>query len=433
MNKRIAMISMHTCPLAYEEGKETGGMNIYVMSLAQELVKQGYTIDIYTRLQSLKHKKIVSVTKQLRIIHIAAGPRHIAKKKLIHFVDEFAKNVALFIQENKLSYDLFHAHYYLSGLAALKLQQSYDTPLPLVINFHTLAIMKNLVARSELEQEDEHRVKAEIMLSRKADLLIAPSVADKEYLQYLYGAPEEKIAVINPGVDTDIFYPLPQKIAREHIKADINHKIILFVGRIEPLKGIDTLLYSLKILLEKEHSNICLFIVGGDISQKEKQWSQELQKLNELRQLLGITTEVNFVGQKSQHELAYYYNAADVVVMPSHYESFGMAALEAIACGTHVITTNVAGIATLIDKPHQKFITTANNPLLLAEQINKLLAHTDNHGAMQQQLTQGIKNFTWENVAKKVAAAYERLMLNCHCEEPQRPQSRLTRRGNLPK
>lgn len=407
---KIAMISMHTCPMAYEEGKETGGMNVYVMQLAKELVNKGHVVDIYTRLQSRRHRKIVQVNKNLRVVHVEAGPSQTPKKKLINFVSEFSKNVYTFILNEKLTYDVIHAHYYLSGLGAIELRDKYNLALPVVVNFHTLALMKNLVARSDLEREETNRINAELMLSQKADLLVASSESDKEYLTYLYGVDKNRVQLIYPGVDTKIFHPLSQKEAREKIDAAHDHKIVLFVGRIEPLKGIDALLYALKIILEKDKNKVCLFIVGGDVSQKVSQWSKELRKLNELKHILSLTTEVNFVGQKPQNLLPYYYNAADVVVMPSHYESFGMAALEAIACGTPVITTNVSGIATLIDKHYQKFVATANNPLLLAEQIENLLAHANL--PEKKQLTESIHNFTWENMARRIEKIYEDVISN---------------------
>ena len=399
---------MHTCPLAYEEGKETGGMNVYVMQLSQALSKVGYTIDIYTRLQSKKLPRIVVINNHLRVIHIEDGPEHTPKKQLIDHVSTFAKNVTAYMEKEKLSYNLIHAHYYLSALAGIEIKKQHN--MPLLVNFHTLAIMKNLVARSELEREETRRIEAEIYVSQEADHIIAPSETDKEYLFYLYNIAKEKITVIHPGVDTTLFRPLEKDTARAYIHAEKDHKIILFVGRIEPLKGIDSLLYAVKILLKKHaQANICLLIVGGDITQKPKEWSKELQKLEELRRVLNITSAVTFVGQKSQTELPYYYNASDVVVMPSHYESFGMSALEAIACGTPVITTNVTGIATLIDKQYRKFVVPANSPLLLASQIETTL-FDNNQEEVRRQLVEHMQNFQWNTVVKKMTAVYTKLI-----------------------
>ncbi len=408
MNKRIAMISMHTCPLAFEEGKETGGMNVSVMELSRALVKMGHIVDVYTRIQSDKSEKIVKVMENFRVIHVAAGPTHTTKKDLINYVSEFAKNIAEFMQTNQISYDLFHSHYYLSGLTALTLKKQYGIHIPHIATFYTLAMMKNLVARTELEREETARITAEKEIALSADLLLAPCTVEKDYLHYLYNAPLDHIAIVSPGVNTSIFRPIDKKIARNHIHADMNHKIILFVGRIEPLKGIDTLLYAVKILKVKNpHQQICLCIVGGEKEQSAgwRTKPKELEKLKDLQKILNIETSVTFIPQQSQTELPYYYNAADVVVMPSHYESFGMTALEAIACGTPVITTNVTGIATLIDGNYKKLIVPASNPLALASQIEKVLQQEENQN-IQHQLTESIHNFTWDVVAKKIASCY---------------------------
>ncbi|MBI2430814.1 MAG: glycosyltransferase [Candidatus Levybacteria bacterium] len=412
MQKRIAIFSVHTCPLAFQEGKETGGMNVYVMALSKELAKRGFIIDIFTRSQSKVHPKIVAVNKNLRVIHLVAGPeKPIPKKQVIAYVDEFVESFLSFTHKETVSYNLFHAHYYLSGMVCQKLQQKEFADTPFIINFHTLALMKNLVARDELEREEKERIDAEITLVKEANHIVASSQTDAQYLQYLYNCPKEKIIVVYPGVDTTLFQPMDKVKAKKHIGASPDHKLVLFVGRIEPLKGIDMLLYALKILL-KQNPNIkvCLWIIGGDISQKKHLWSKELQRLEKLRNLLNMETVVYFVGKKHQHKLPYYYNAAEVVVMPSHYESFGMSALEAMSCGTPVITTNVSGITSLFDKQYQRLITSVNNPLLLASQIAFLLTNTNEYEKISKLVHKRVETLSWKNVAKQVTTAYKKLL-----------------------
>ncbi len=410
--KRIAMLSMHTCPLAFEEGKETGGMNVYVMELSKELAKKGYYVDIFTRSQSQTQPKIVVINPFLRVIHLVAGPeKSVPKKEVIEYVDEFVESFLLFTKRENTSYDLLHAHYYLSGMVCQQLKQNGFSNTPFVMTFHTLALMKNLVARDELEREEKERINAEIVLVKEADHIIASSETDAQYLQYLYNCPKEKITIVYPGVDTNLFLPIDKVKAKKHVGADVHHKLILFVGRIEPLKGIDMLLYALKILLSQHTTiKVCLWIIGGDVSQKKSHWSKELQRLEKLRQLLNMETTVYFVGQKPQHELPYYYNASELVVMPSHYESFGMAAIEAMSCGVPVITTNVAGVTTLFDKRHQQLITSVNNPLLLASQILSLLTNQEEHKKVSEQVRKRVQDLTWENVAKKVSRVYKYLV-----------------------
>ncbi|HYD35801.1 MAG TPA: glycosyltransferase [Vitreimonas sp.] len=407
----IAMLSFHTCPLAAEEGKETGGMNVYVLELSTQLAKLGHTIDVFTRSQDLDNPKIVQVHDHLRVIHIPAGPEQpVPKKELRQYLPEFVKNVHGFIAKEKLNYDVLHSHYYLSGLAGIEINQHLSQPLPHLLTFHTLALMKNLVARTESEAENSDRIQAEFELVKTVDMIIAPSETEREYLHYLYKAEAQKITIIPPGVDTSLFKPMPKEAAKIHISADPNHKVILFVGRIEPLKGIDALLYALKIFkVRNPDSSACLWIVGGDVSQTKTSWSSELKKLEQLRRTLDLETSVHFVGQKHQHELPYYYNAADVVVMPSHYESFGMAALEALACGVPVITTNVTGISNILDDEHTALISTVNNPLLLASQMEAVLNCDDCDDLESNTLRQRVKGLDWKLVAQEITKRYHEL------------------------
>ncbi|RJR14859.1 glycosyltransferase [Candidatus Microgenomates bacterium] len=407
--KKILMISYHTCPLANEEGKETGGMNIYVHELGKHLGQLGFIVDAITRSQDKNNQQIVPVSKNFRVIHLKAGPEKVInKKKLPDYIPEFISAFRQFSQEQQLNYDLLHGHYYQSGLVGLKLNKSKK---PLVITFHTLALMKNLVARSPSEMDRPERIMAEFTIAQKADRLIAASENEKQYLHYLYNAKREKISEIAPGINIELFKPIDKRTAKQHINAKKDEKIILFVGRIEPLKGIDALLYALKIIrTDWQNCPIKLLIVGGDVSQHIAKWSPQLQQLQQLTQTLNIEPAVEFVGQKPQHELPFYYNAAELVVMPSHYESFGMTAAESMACGTPVIMSNVTGISNLIDDVRKKQITTVNNPLLLARQIKTLLTEKDTYAQVRAHGLEQAQELTWASTAQRFANLYEQLL-----------------------
>jgi len=411
--RRVSMISFHTCPLASQEGKETGGMNVYVLELSKQLSRMGIAVDAFTRSQDDQQPYIVQVNPLFRVIHIPAGPESpVPKKQLIEYLPEFVANVEKFIAEQRVEYDVMHCHYYLSGLIGVNLNRCREArgekPLPLLMTFHTLALMKNLVARDELEREEKERIDAEFDLVQRADKIIAPSESDAKYLRFLYQARDGKVEVIPPGVDVENFKPMERAIAKAHLGIDPQDHIILFCGRIEPLKGIDMLLYAMKILIEKNPSlRVCLWIIGGDVSQQPEQWSKELQKLEKLRHILNLTPVVHFAGQQLQENLPYYYNAADVVVMPSHYESFGMAAAEAMACGVPVITTNVAGISSLIDDIHGLLLTSVNNPLLLASQMEALLTNPQKREQISQNVYQKVQDLNWKNIADRVVSVYE--------------------------
>lgn len=405
------MISYHTCPLASEEGKETGGMNVYVYELSSALWRLGFEVDVVTRSQDARVEKVVQVEKGFRVIHLVAGPElPIHRKKVIDFVPEFIESLNAFIKKEHLHYDIIHAHYYLSGLIALGIRNYGDRATPFVITFHTLALMKNLVARASGEEESRARIDAEFTLMKAADVIITPSASDKQYLMYLYEATEEKIVEIAPGVNMNLFRPMNKEQAKSHLNISTAQKTLLFVGRIEPLKGIDMLLYAVKILKAQLPSlPLTLLIVGGDISQHITTWSPQLRQLNTLRHVLHIEEEVQFIGQRPQKELPYFYNAADIVVIPSHYESFGMVVAEAMACGTPVITTNVAGISDLIDQRRSTLITAVNNPLLLASQIRQLLTNDVMYKEVERNSIASTKDLSWSVVAKHVAQVYSRV------------------------
>lgn len=412
MNKRILAISYHTCPLAFEEGKETGGMNVYVYELYKSLGKLGFEIDVYTRCQDKENTDIVEVSENFRVIHLKAGPHSpVEKKKLTDFIPEFVDSFKRFQKSHDLNYDLIHAHYYQSGLIAREIQKTVIAKIPLVMTFHTLALLKNLVARTAAEMDGEFRIETEFELMKDSDAIITPSLSDKEYLQYLYEVSENKIFQIPPGINTRFFKPINKTTAKKYLGLEDKEKIILFVGRIEPLKGIDLLLYALKILVAQASGlAVQLLIVGGDVSQHIKKWSPQLKQLEKLRHTLNISSKVDFVGQQPQRQLPYFYNAAEVVVMPSHYESFGMAAAESMACGTPVITTNVTGISGLIEGPSSTLITSANNPLLLASQIKRLLGNEKLYQEMRKSSLENTRDLSWDLIAKRISDVYIKLI-----------------------
>jgi len=405
----LAVFSLHACPLASQEGKETGGLNVYVLETAKELAKLEYRIDMFTRSQDARQPYVVNVSPNVRVIHLVAGPeKPIPKRENLPLIDIFVKAFFDFAKKENLSYDLLHGHYYFSGLAGLKVRKKLE--IPLIMTFHTLALMKNLVGRTTDEKEEEYRINAELELVQKADCLIATSDSDRAYLKYLYNTPEEKISVATPGVDTKLFSEIPQLEAKKEIGARAEHKIILAVGRIEPLKGFDSLLFALKILLVRNpqlKNQLCLWIVGGDTSEPPALWSKELKHLETLRRQLGITTSVKFVGREPQKRLPYYYSAASVVVMPSHYESFGLVALEAMACGRPVIASNVTGVSSLIGTKRGKLITSVNNPLLLADQIEDLITNRGKFTQVKEKLKKEAEKHTWTKTARKMDRVYK--------------------------
>lgn len=393
------MISYHTCPLSDEKDADIGGLNTYVLQLSKQLAKRGHKIDIYTRCVDKNRCKVVKVQKNLRVIHLPSGPKKkLPKKELIKYLPEFTSQIQRHVRGQNLTYDLVSCHYFLSGLAGLQAKTLFNVPL--FVTFHTLALMKNLVARDESEQEDLFRIEAEVTLTQKADKVLATSDADAEYIKTLYDCPKEKIFVLSPGIDHKIFKPIDKDEAKKQIGANLIHKLILSVGRIQPLKGIDVLLYSLKILKNQNPDlKTCLWIVGEEKAEEGR--PDEVAKLKQITKLLSISEDVNFVKKQKHNRLPLFYNAAEVVIMPSQYESFGITALEAMACGVPVITTDTTGISDIYDRKHRLLITSAGNPNLLAEKINSLLSHNTDYQALNIEVLENVKDLSWENAAKK--------------------------------
>lgn len=393
MTKRIAIISVHECPLASSEGKERGGINVYTFELSKALSRLGWQVDAFTRIQDEINPRIVHVNDRFRVVHLPNGPHiPLSKKEIVRFLPEFTSAFTEYAHQ----YDLIHAHYYLSGLVATHFN------LPTVMTFHTLGLMKQLISRSKNAENPEERISTERALCKRADRIITASESGKKYLARLYDCPNKKIISITPGVDTSIFRPIERQYAKKHIGAHPNHRIILAVGRIDPVKGFDILLYALKMLAGK---HVCLWIVGGDVDEKRRTWNAEQTKLEALRKILGLETAVKFISAQPQEKLPAYYNAADVLVMPSHYESFGMVALEAIACGTPVIATDVTGISPLLKDTAGGHIISANNPIALAHALAHVLEQPH-----KRQKSIDMSLFTWDAVAKKIDAVYNDLL-----------------------
>ncbi len=411
--RRIAMLSVHTCPLATLGGKKTGGMNVYVRDFSRELGRQGLLVDVFTRSQDdcqprIKH----DLGHGGRVIHVPAGPeRPIPVADIEGHLDEFVANTLDFAAQQGIQYDLIHSHYWLSGLVATRLRQSWGRHIPLVQMFHTLGHMKNRIAYSEAERASPARIAGEtFIIHQVADVIIAATPAEEAQLFWLYDADKSRIRVIPPGIDLRRFRPVPRSLARARVGVPDHHRLIIFAGRIEPLKGIDTLLKAIALL--QHHypwvvESVCVAIIGGD------PWAEtpdaEMARLQEVRAELDIGDRVTFLGAKDQDDLPDYYAAADMVVMPSHYESFGLVALEAMAMGTPVIASEVGGLAFLVRDGETGCHVPSRDPEALAERVLLLLQDEPlrrRYGLQAQAVAQ---QYDWDIIVERMLALYESL------------------------
>jgi len=276
--------------------------------------------------------------------------------------------------------------------------------------FHTLGEMKNRIARSDAEREGEYRIHGEKQVLRRVDRVIAATIAEVTQLRFLYKAPSNKIVVIPPGVDVSHFYPIPPDEAKMYVGLKPEDRMILFVGRIEPLKGVDTLIQAMSCLQWKEERPVHLAIIGGDPSASPQEMSAEMARLQKLCDDLSVGQTVVFLGKRDQDKLPYYYSAAELLVMPSHYESFGMVALEAMASGTPVIASEVGGLAYLVRDGETGFTIPDQEPEMLCEKMSWLLNDHDLHDRMSQRAVEYAQDYAWEKIANQIVDVYKRLI-----------------------
>ncbi len=406
--KRVAMISMHTCPLATLGGKKTGGMNVYVRDFSRELARRGVKVDVFTRSEDdcqpiIRH----DLGFGARVIHIRAGPEQpILLHEVAQYLDEFVDGVLDFAEAENVSYDLLHSHYWLSGLVSEHLNQEWGK-IPIIQMFHTLGHMKNRIAQSDSERVPQARIDGENRVISIADRIIAATPAEYAQLHWLYRADMSKVVTIPPGVDLSLFRPMDKTTAKEQVGVAATDRNILFAGRIEPLKGVDTLLCAIALIHEQAPElvkNVCVTIIGGDPWNDDP--DEEMARLHQLRNELGVSEVVTFVGAKDQEVLPNYYAAAEMVVMPSHYESFGMVALEAMAMRKPVIASEVGGLAFLVQDGINGFHVPSRDPESLAERIYTLLSDEACRQRLAWQACEYSQGFAWPNIVDQMIEVY---------------------------
>ena len=407
---RIAMLSYHTCPLATLGGKDTGGMNVYVRDLTRQLGRMGIHVDVFTRSQD---EHVPHVLHDLgfgnRVVHIPAGEEiPLPKEKLVEHIPDFVAGIRQFAAEKGLLYDVIHSHYWMSGIAAGMLKEAWDAPI--VHMFHTLGAMKNRIARNDEEREGPYRVDGEKQVIARADRLIVATPAEKSQLQFLYQANASKMVIIPPGVDTEHFYPIPEDEARAYIGVSPDDCMGLFVGRIEPLKGIDTLMKAVAMMgMHDAKHPFYVAIIGGEPNAAPEEITEEMAHLQGLCDELYLGQMALFLGKRAQDTLPYYYSAAEVLLMPSHYESFGMVALEAMACGTPVIASQVGGLAYLVKDGETGYHIPFDSPEILAEKLGDLLGDSKLRKKMGENAANYAKEYAWHVIAGKIIEVYEAL------------------------
>ncbi|NDJ52807.1 MAG: glycosyltransferase family 1 protein [Chloroflexi bacterium] len=406
---RLAMLSVHTSPLAQPGGKKTGGMNVYVRELSVELGRRGHQVDVFTRIAAPDTPQIRDdLGPNVRVVSLPAGPeRALSSDEIFDHLDEFAAALSAFTERDTRSYDVIHSHYWLSGLVAKRIQANWHAPV--LQMFHTLGEMKNRIAQDGGEGASRTRIRAERHIMQQADRIIAATPAERIQLLWLYGADMQKIEIIPPGVNVERFCPISRTQARTALDISLADRLLLFAGRIERLKGLDTLLEAMAILNHPDAPNVdglTLTIIGGELDSQDP----ELERLQTMRDQLGLHNVVSFVGAKDQDALHYYYSAAEMVIMPSQYESFGMVALEAMACGTPVIASEVGGLAYLVQDGVTGFHVPSAAPRELADKIHLLLTHEGLNAELSEAAVRVARGYAWPLIADRIERLYQEVL-----------------------
>jgi len=385
------MLSAHSCPVGNLGAKDTGGMSVYIREIARELGKQGHTVDVYTRVHDPDDAQIYHLGQQARLIHLKAGQKDdINKLALYSYLPEFTCNLESYRKDNDLHYDLVFSHYWLSGWVGEYLQQWWHVPH--IAMFHTLGAVKNSIGIGE--DEPELRIVTERDVVDKCHRIIVTTDTGKGELVQYYGAIPDEVSVVPCGVNMELFQPVDKLTARKSLGLS-GKKILLFVGRIDPLKGIEQLLRAIVYL--QNINGLRLIVIGGD---EDSQY--EIGRLQRLAGELSVQDVVDFRGLVKHDELLHYYSAADACIVPSYYESFGLVALEALACGTPVVATDVGDLKNIIRQGENGYVIADNNPRELARKINLLLSGRGDGGKSAHAIRASVGRYSWPNIAEAI-------------------------------
>lgn len=384
----VAVLSLHTSPLAQPGSGDSGGMNVYVRELVGSLAQAGVACNVYVRRWRDDLPEVVDVEPGFRVVHVPVGPAELTKEQLPSIVDDYADWVADHVAAIG-DVDTLHANYWLSGVAGHRIKHALD--LPLVSTFHTLARVKADTG----DHEPARRVQAEIDVVGCSDAILASCTAEASQLTQLYGADPSRIEIVPPGVDHAFFSPGEARGARAALGLG-SHPVVLFVGRIQPLKGVDVAVRTLAALA---HPDAVLLVVGGASGASG---ADEVARVQKLAADLGVGDRVRWIDPQPHHLLSTYYRAADVCLVPSRSESFGLVALEAAACGTPVVAAAVGGLRTIVAHGGTGFLVDGRDPAVFAHYTEEILDSPRLAGELSTAAAHRAGGYTWSTTAGRL-------------------------------
>jgi D-inositol-3-phosphate glycosyltransferase len=400
MSLQVAVLSMHTSPLAQPGTGDGGGMNVYVRELATALARAGVRCEVFTRAERTDSPRIVNVEPGFRVHNVEAGPlTRVVKEDLVALTGPFATAVHSRMDELHINAQLIHANYWLSAVAGHQLK--HDLDLPLVTTFHTLAKVKN--ETDEFDLEPQLRADLEASTMGCTDMVLANTAIESEQLQRLYGADPSRIEEVPLGVDHAFFSPGNRAGARAALTLGNAGPVLLYVGRIQPLKGTDL---AVQTLAAMRNRNATLVVVGGPSGANGQ---AEVDRVHQLAESLGVADRVRWVDPQPHHLLSTYYRAADVCLVPSKSESFGLVALEAGACGTPVVASNVGGLQTIVDQGSSGYLVDGRDPVDWAARVDSILDDSPSAAAMAFNAANRSQRYAWSYTAARLRRLYNDL------------------------
>ena len=383
-------------------------MNVYVRAVCEELGRRGIPTEVFTRRSSPDGPSRVRLARRSWVNRLSVGaPEDLDRSRLFDLLPDFTD--AVLAGAGEQTYQLIQSHYWLSGWVAARLRDAWG--IPWFHSFHTLARVKNERAAEGSMPEPEHRIAVEQAIVRNADRLIASSAEEADDLVRLYGAARGRISVVPPGVDLGVFGPRPTAGLRERLGLAADQKVIVFAGRLERLKGTEIVIRA-TALLRRELGDLApiLVIIGDDShngASESRSSGGERARLQTLAASLGIAAGVKFVGSLEQPELAAYLSLAEVCVVPSYSESFGLVALEAAACGTPVVAARVGGLPAVVKDGLTGFTLLSHDPAQYAERISRLLQDVELRSCFSRRSRLVAAQYTWSATVDRLAAEYQ--------------------------
>jgi len=391
------MLSLHSSPVGPLGTRDTGGMSVYVRELSRALGRMGHRVDIFTVAQGQLPERVLF--PNVRLIHLPWDHKtEFSKARLPEHLSQVFEAMETYRSNRGLFYDLIHSHYWISGAVGTMAQAQWKRPH--MTMFHTLGAVKNSSCPGETESD--LRIAHEHWLTAAVDQIVVPSEREMENMVTFYHAPHGKIRVIACGVDSDLFHPLERQRARRRLGLASDARIMLYVGRFAPLKGIERLLEA-TAMLRPRFADLQLLVVGGDGAS-----AQSHQALARLADRLDLQDSIRFLGRIEQADLPPYYCAADVLVLPSHYESFGLVLLEALACGTPVATTRVGAAETIVRESLNGTFIDGPGHKDVAAAVERIIDKPPLARAAADQIRATVDGYGWSCIAELMEAAYYR-------------------------